>query len=401
MEEIDRSYNPRSVSRGLKIQNVFLGVDSLYLVIEYPHSDVYDYWSKIIPDTQDKQLYQGIPYGDMLIRRGAIGYSLSVWSGDSRLFITERVEDNLVDTRYEGQGMGLMLQLGAKWLRLYGDFTSYETLSAAVFNLLHDFKVSEPENYPIRVNRIDVALDVAGLAVADFSVDEWRNGWVGRASGKHFYDDSRTGQLSGLAIGSSQGAVRFKVYDKLLEANKSNDLMFWLSVWAANFREVDQPAVARFEWTFKPHEAKFIGMRYLSEYTFDGLKELLNYVTQKWGRLCYPQIEKNPSRREIHPLWERIRRMMIEEWSIDHVGIAKRDYHTAPDLNHAYLSSVTGWIGGLMARVGLAKGYDNPADIYEAVMLAQDASKSIDEKAQEKWEILSRLHGKKGKINNE
>jgi hypothetical protein len=388
--------NPRTVSRGLKLQNIFLGVDSLYLVIEYPHADIYEYWAAAIPSMSDNRLYQGIPHGNMLIRRGASGYKLSVWSGDSRLFITDRVEDKLKNTHEAGQGMGLMLQLGTKWLQTHADLTSYNTLSASIFALLRDFRLEKPENYSIRINRLDVALDVAGLAVSNFSVDEWREGWVGRASGKHFYDDNKTGKLSGLAIGSSEGAVRFKVYDKFLEANRGNDLLFWLSVWAVDeidFSSFDVFGIARFEWSFKPHEAKFVNLRYLSDYSFDKLKELMNYVTLDWGRLCLPSEGSNQSRKHLHPLWVKIRRLMIEEWDIDHVGRAKRDYHTAPDLNPAYMSSVTGWLGGLMARLGLANGYNRPADLVEALQLAERESKPIEQKAMEKWEILSRLKG--------
>jgi hypothetical protein len=134
-------------------------------------------------------------------------------------------------------------------------------------------------------------------------------------------------------------------------------------------------------------------MRYLSDYSFDRLKELLNYVTLDWGRLCLPQSVSNQSRKQLHPLWVKIRRMMVEEWNIDHVGRAKRDYHTAPDLNPAYMKSVTGWLGGLMARLGLANGYDRPADLIEALKLAERESKPIEQKAREKWEILSRLKG--------
>jgi hypothetical protein len=276
----------------------------------------------------------------------------------------------------------------------FADFTSYETLSKCIFDLLRNFHVPSPEKYPIRINRIDVALDIVGLGVADFSVDEWRQGWIGRASGKHFYDDASTGELSGLAIGSSKGAVRFKVYDKILESRKTRDLNFWLSVWEIDTEKLEQLTIARFEWSFKPYNAKFIGMQYLSDYSFDRLKELLNYATQKWGRLCIPHPDRNPSRWNIHPLWVKVRRMMIEEWDIDHVGIAKRDYYLAPDLNPAYLSSVTGWLGGLMARVGLAKGYNSPADISEAILLAQSEGKPIREKATHKWNVLSRLVGK-------
>lgn len=388
--------NPRTVSRGLKIQKVFLGIDSLYLVIEYPHDDVYRKWSSAVLSFDDKRLYQGIPCDDMLVRKGASGYKLSVWSGDTRLFITDRVEDSLVGTPESSQGMGLLLQLGSKWLQLKADLSSYDALSTSIFDLLRLFGVQNPENYPIRINRLDLALDVAGLAVADFSVDEWREGWVGRASGKHFYDDSSTGKLSGLAIGSSKGAVRFKVYDKLLESRKTGDLLFWLTVWldsGINFSDFNPIAVARFEWSFKLYEAKFAGIKYLSDYSFDKLKELINYATLDWGRLCIAEEISNKSRQKTHPLWEQIRHLMIEEWHINLVGRAKRDYHIMPDLNVAYMNSVTGWLAGLMARVGIFTHSEQPASLLDAIRFAEKESKPISQKADEKWEVLTRLKG--------
>jgi hypothetical protein len=388
---------PRTVSRGLEIQPIFLGLDSLYLVIEYPHIDVFRFWSSFIADGYDKHLYDGVPIEDMLIRRGGLGYKLSVWLGDARLFITDRVDDALSGTNHDGHGMGLMLQLGPKWLCTHPDISSTESLSQGICNLLNHFKVPNPQDYKIRINRIDIALDVIGLPMNKFSVDEWRTGWVGRASGKKFYDDAQTGQLPGLTIGSSQGAVRFKIYDKLLQSVKDKDSLFWFSVWDYEWtiENMSEVSVTRFEWSIFPHKAKFVGIRYLKDYSFDGLRELLNYVTQKWGRLCTTQSTVNKSRWENHPLWVRIRRIMIEEWDIDHVGVAKRDYHLEPDLNDAYLSSVTGWLGGLMARIGVVNGYGKPADLLEAIVTAEKHSKRVEQKAQNKWEILSRLVGRK------
>lgn len=394
MENSTDADNPRTVSRGLNLQPAFLGVDSLYLVIEYPSTDVFEYWSAGIRDSHDSRLHQGIPAGDMLIQTGAHGYKLCVRSGDNRLYITDRVEDVLHDTPQAGQGMGMLLQLGTMWLRQNADFTSYEALSASVFALLRGYKIKEPDRYHIRINRIDIALDILGLPMNEISIDEWRRGWIGRASGKYFYDDNTTGNLSGFVIGTSKGAVRFKVYDKLLESKKTNDWLFWLSVWrqeGANIYEADVPAIVRFEWTIKPHNAKFLGMRYLKDYTFDGLKELVNYVTQKWGRLCIAQATVPKSRWVIHPLWQKIRRMMVEEWDIDHVGIAKRNYHIEPDINPSYLNAATGWIGGLMARIALSRGENTPVDVYEAIHIAQSETKPIKEKAQERFDVLSRL----------
>lgn len=381
--------NPRTVSRGLEIQPVFLGLDSLYLVVEYPNIDVYRYWSSFVPNGFDKRLFDGIPQDNVLIRRGALGYKLSVWHGDARLFLTDRVEDSLVKTNEQGQGMGLMLQLGAKWLCQNADLSSQEALSGAIFELLRLFKVPQPELYPMRLNRIDIALDVIGINISDFSMDEWQHGWVGRASVHGFYIDSTTRTLSGFDIGTSQGAVRFKAYDKVLQSIKDKDSFFWFSVW--DLTSMPKSGITRFEWSIKPHNAQFVGMQYLSEYSFDGLRELINYVTEKWGRLCIVQQTEKRTRWETHPLWVRIRRIMVEEWDIDHVGMAKREYHISPDLNPEYLNSVTGWLAGLMARIAIEKGYDQPADVIEALVLAEKQSKPVEIKAREKLSILSKL----------
>ena len=168
----------RPVSRVAKLQNVFLGLDSLYLVLQYPHQDVFNLWSNRVKELNDPQLYEGIPFEGFLIRRGGLGYSLSVWDGDARLFITDRVEDVLENTSAAGQGMGVMLQLGPKWLHQFGDILSTRRLQQNIFAQFIAFGVQSPESFPARLNRIDIALDVLGLLVRDQRIDEWR-GTVG------------------------------------------------------------------------------------------------------------------------------------------------------------------------------------------------------------------------------
>ena len=119
---VDLTQNaPRPVSRGASLQRGFLGIDSLYLVLEYPHRDVFDFWLSIVKDLDNQDLYEGIVFEDFVIRKGAQGYPLAIWHGDARLFVTDRVTETLAMTRTAGQGMGVMLQLGPKWLRAYGD----------------------------------------------------------------------------------------------------------------------------------------------------------------------------------------------------------------------------------------------------------------------------------------
>ncbi|QPC82065.1 hypothetical protein G4Y79_20630 [Phototrophicus methaneseepsis] len=392
--------NPRTVSRGLKVQPLHIGLDSLYLLIEYPHIDLFHYWKSTTSQASSLRLRNGIVHEDFVIRGGVLGYKLTIWDGDARLLITDRVEETLIATHHAGEGMGAMLQLGPKWLMKHGNFSSSNELITNIHVQLKKFKISSPQDYPIRINRIDIALDVFGLAVKDFIIDEWRHGWVGRASGKHFYDENEAGNLSGFSVGSSEGAVRFKVYDKVLESKKKETFGFWASVWnweilKDNAQVTNELNIARFEWSIKPFSAKFTSFQYLSDYSFDGLKQIMNYVVTQWGRLCI--ISENPkrSRWETHPLWTIIRRMMIDAWDIDHVGNAKREYHFTPDLTQKYTNSLTGWIAGMRARAGLELGYDQPADLDEALKLAEKHNRSIDEKAKEKFAILLRLSGKR------
>lgn len=382
---------PRSVTRGAEIRLGFLGIDSLYVVLEYPSADVFEFWSAYAPDRQDKRLYVGLPVDDFLIRKGGNGYALSVWQGDARLFITDQVDDRLREKGSSQPGMGVMLQLGPKWLRQYGDILSPGALAENVLAQMRLFQVKEPEQYAARLNRVDIALDVLGLLVADFSIDDWRKQWVGRAQRKTFFDAPITGELQTVVIGSSNGSVRFKVYDKIAESLKSGSLGFWRSVWG--LADDDGSPVARFEWTLKVHEAHFTDLRYLPDLTFEGFLDLLNYASLKWGGLRVPHAsDSNRSRWDYAPLWIELRRL-IDDWSFNYKKIAKRQYDYRPDLTPAYLKSAGGWLGGLMARVGLHEELDSPAALITALdVLAADGI-SVSDKAKEKYAVLSRLVG--------
>lgn len=381
---------PRPVSRGVNLHSAFLGMDSLYLVLEYPDRDVFDYWSSLIEDLDIDQFRDGIPVGRFLIRRGAIGYKLSVWDGDARMFITDRVDNALQKTGSAGQGMGIMLQLGPLWLCRYGDILSPDELRENVFAQLRKFRVPYPDRYPIRINRLDIALDVVGLPVVDISIDEWRRGWVGYAQRKFFYDSSQTGLLEGFAIGSSSGAVRFKVYDKLSQSASVKRLNFWLSVWKLP-PDGTLSAVTRFEWSTKPYGARFVRLGYLNEFTPLGFMDLLNYVSLKWGRLCVPSADVNRSRWELAPVWLAVREI-IEDWTIHYTGVASRAYEFRPDLNKGYLKSASGWVAGLMARVGLENRSQGPVSVADALALLRAEGLSPAHKATHKFAVLSRLY---------
>ncbi len=385
--------NPRSVSRGLKLQDVFIAIDSLYVVVEYPHKDLFLKWVSRVGDLNDIRLYDGIAHDDFVIRRGLIGYKLSIWQEDARLLLTDRVDESLVGTVHEGHGMGVMLQLGPKWLRRYGDQgTMYLMLN--ILAQLHLMGVKEPEKYPIRLNRVDVNIDAFGLKVSDFSTDEWRKGWVGFAKKMTFHTAARTRDLQGLSIGSSEGAVRFKIYDKVLESAQRGTSRFWRSVWGvAEDAEID---VARFEWSIKCYEAKFHNIQYLASFTEENLRRLLNYVVFKWGRLCIPQADDtNQSRWPLAPIWEDIQ-AIVTDWNMEIDELAHRDYDYRNDLSPAYINSLGGWLAGSMVRVGLEQEEEKPVDLTAVLIYLQENGLTLPEiskRATDKWQVKSKLNG--------
>ena len=268
------SETPRTVLRGVNHLLVNLWLDSLYLVVEYPHADVFQAWSLGASDLSKPELYAGIPYAGMVLKRGANGYKLAVWDEDARVFLTDRVADRLTGSGAAGQGMGIMLQLGPKWLRRFGNPADAQALKDNVWAQLVCFGIAEPDKYPMRVNRLDIALDVLGLDMASFSVDEWRRQWVGYGKPRTFHLSRRTGDLTGITIGSRKGNVCLTLYDKVTESQQDGDVAFWRSVWGVG--EDDAIAVTRFEWSFRPHQANFPKMAYLAEYSFAGFLGLLN-----------------------------------------------------------------------------------------------------------------------------
>ena len=379
---------PRPVSRGASIQRGFLGIDSLYLILEYPRRDVFDFWFSIVNDLGNQSLYEGIIFEDFVLRKGAHGYQLSIWYGDARLFVTDRVNETLQGTGQSGQGMGVMLQLGPKWLRAHGDESDLKLIEN-VLDQFRMFLIVDPENYLCRLNRVDITLDVVGLRVADLNVDEWRNGWVGYAHNRYFYDTGASEGWSGFVVGTSSGSVRFKVYDKVAESRKSLSSGFWRSVWGLD--ETDAIDVARFEWSIRPYAGKFKGIRYLTDLSIETLMDLLNYASVKWGRLCVAQADDhNKARWELAPLWLEIRQL-IDDWTSNYQGQARRAYDFRSDLSESYLNSASGWLAGLMARYGIQTGSERPASLGEILDLLRSHGYSLPQKAQDKWELLSRL----------
>ncbi|MFN8378114.1 MAG: hypothetical protein U0452_05530 [Anaerolineae bacterium] len=368
---------------------MFLGIDSLYLVLEYPHADVYDKWFRRVSERQEVGLRQGVAFEDFVIRRGANGYALSVWDGDARLFLTDHVDDALEGTAQQGQGMGLMLQLGPIWLRQLGELRFTDRFKSELIAQFAVFGVPEPQNYRVRVNRLDIAVDVLGLPVASLSMQEWQDGWVGFARKKHFYTSDRSGELEGFSIGSSEGAVRFKVYDKAKEIVKTGKSAFWRSVWGVS--ESGAIDVARFEWSTRPYAASFANRRYLDELPETAVFDLLTYL-MFWGSLHVPTDDGNRSRWPLHPLWEALGELVADALAQCSERVV-RDYAIKPDLNPAYIRSFAGWLAGFTARVGVAEGLDSASSLSNALDVLADQDISYLQKAAAKWEVLMRLAG--------
>jgi len=117
--------------------------------------------------------------------------------------------------------------------------------------------------------------------------------------------------------------------------------------------------------------------------------DLLNYASLKWGRWCIPD-GGNQTRRELSPLWIEIRRM-IDEWTFNYDGQAARQYDFRPDLSLPSLNALAGRIAGVMARAGIQERKGEPVSLDEVLELFRIAGISLPEKAQQKWEIVSRL----------
>ena len=388
------SETPRTVLRGVNHQLVNLWLDSLYLVVEYPHADVFQTWSLGVGDLSNPALYAGVPYAGMVLKRGANGYKLAVWDGDARVFLTDRVEDRLTGSSAAGQGMAIMRQPGWKWLRCFGNPADAQALKENVGAQLVCFGIEHPDKYPMRVNRLDIALDVLGLDMASFSLDEWQRQWVGYAKPRNLHLSSRTGELTGITIGSRKGNVCLTLYDKVTESQQDGDSGFWRSVWGVG--EDDDISVTRFEWSFRPYQANFPQMAYLEEYNLAGFLGLLNYASQKWGRLCEPGADRNhTSRWVLSSLWEELLGF-IAEWSEHYDPYIRPQYHLKPDITPAYLGSADGWVAGLRARVGIELGLPGPASLARTLSYLHDQGYTFqdnDRKAAKKWDVLSNLAG--------
>lgn len=102
------------------------------------------------------------------MRTGIPGYPISVWQHDARAFLTPETDE----LRGEGNGMGILLQLGPKFI-----IQQDHNLQSAVKNFLNSLWVNG--KWPINITRLDLAIDLFGISMAEQDINNWLKNWVG------------------------------------------------------------------------------------------------------------------------------------------------------------------------------------------------------------------------------
>lgn len=322
-------------------------IDTLYLLVKYPRLDVFKNWYQKIENIEHRLLKEGIVSGDFVIKGGASCYKVSVWQHDARIFLTDQVDEKIG----EGKGSGIWVQLGSKFL-----IHNMRHLHQAVKELLA--AVGVVGDYPIKINRLDVAIDLFGVNMQEQDLNLWRAGWVGRSKVSALHFNSRTGALETINIGSRSSAVYLRIYDKVAQAIQEGDIDYWLDVWKGH-----SGAVTRVEWEIKPSVGKFKDdMTDFSLFTVGfTVIELLNYLVN-WGRLCIPNPDDENNRRwKDTPFWEIIRALIVEfsaghDYPMSRYG---KEFHGVSD---AYINFLSGTISGGMARFDL-----HEPDLYNLI----------------------------------
>ena len=80
---------------------------------------------------------------------------------------------------------------------------------------------------------------------------------------------------------------------------------------------------------------------------------------------------------------------------------AQRWYEMRSDITTSYLISVSGWIAGYLARLGLHRGSDEPEPVLEALMYLEEENGLLSWKAKDKIEVMKRLNEVQEDVNYE
>ena len=350
----------------------FILIDTLHLFVRYPKADAFKGFFRIAEGTSYRNLKFGIPYKDFVIKNGASGYKLSVWNHDARVYLTDQV-DEIVG---EGQGMGVWVQLGPKFL-----IANKNNLQEAVNLFLYEIGIGK--GYEIRVTRLDLAIDLLGISINDFDLDHWKNDWVGRSKYSASFNDSRTGDLETINIGKRKSPVFLRIYNKVAQAKKEGDIVYWVDVWEGFIGDV-----TRVEWEVKPKKGGFKGLEDFENLNGLAIRELLNYLLN-WGRLCEPDMNNlNRARWKDDPLWIRIKNFAENwsngvDWAISRIG---KEFHGMSD---GYIRSFFGVLSSGVAR--FSEEEPNLMGLMEGLEKNGISIKALNEKAQFKKRVFDSL----------
>ncbi|MBT3320751.1 MAG: hypothetical protein HN392_00525 [Anaerolineae bacterium] len=349
-------------------------LDSLYLVVKYPHLDIFENWYPHARDVDYKKLKEGIVVGDFVIKGGASTYKFSLWQHDARVFLTDQVDEKIGD----GKGSGIWIQLGPKFLIHHA-----YNLHNAITELLLEIGIKR--KYPISISRIDLAMDLFGVDMQDQDLSIWQAGWVGRSKVSSTYFNSRTGALETINIGSRKSSIYLRIYDKVAQAIAEGDIEYWLDIWKGF-----EGSVTRIEWEVKPRKGNF-GKDLQDFHLFTpgfSVIELWNYLLD-WGRLCTPNPDDSNNRRwPDAPLWADLRVFAAShaagvDWPMSRYG---KEFH---GMSEAYIKFLSGVISGGMARFNR----ESPSvyNMLDGLEKNGESLNRIQYKAEEKAKIISRL----------
>jgi hypothetical protein len=322
------------LGRKMEDREGIISLDTLYLSIRYPHSDVFERWFYHVQDVDLRRLREGVVRNNIVIRTGGMGYRISLWKKDARAFLTPDTDQK----RGEGKGMGIWLQLGPKFIISAGD-----NLHSEVMRFLSEIGVFG--DHEIRISRLDIAIDLFDVEMKDQNLEDWHIGWVGRSKISSHHFNPRTGQLETINIGSRKSSVFLRIYDKIAQSLNDGDLIFWLDVWKR-----EPKAVTRIEWEIKPREGNFQeDLRDFSKFCGFSTRELLNYLLD-WGRLCIPDnSDQTRTRWKETDFWKNIR-YIAQQWANGITWPTSRYGKEYKPITEGYIKFLAGTIAGGMAR---------------------------------------------------
>jgi hypothetical protein len=173
--------------------NYSITIDTLYLNVKYPSTDVFKRWYRFSKAGNSRELRSGIPVGKFVVRNGVGGYKVGVWGKGIKAYLTDEVDE----IRGDGRGMGIWIQIGPKFII---DHSLSRDLSRKVKEFIREIGVSK--HFPIRITRIDIALDLFGSEIKNQNIQEWRKNWVGWTGASSIFFNSRTRELETVNIGS-------------------------------------------------------------------------------------------------------------------------------------------------------------------------------------------------------